>query len=72
MTPELYIFIITMVLWAFVFIVCFFLLPRLRIKCREVEQLRKDKEELLRKNNTLLKENDELRHTLDDSLSDYK
>lgn len=65
MTPELCIFIVTMVLWAFVFIVCFCLLPRLRVKCREVEQLRKDKEELL-------KENDELRHTLDDILSDYK
>lgn len=72
MTPELCIFIITMVLWTCVFIVCFFLLPRLRIKCREVEQLRKDKEELLRKNNALLKENDELRHTLDDILSEYK
>lgn len=72
MTPELCIFIITMVLLAFVFIVCFCLLPRLRIKCREVEQLRKDKEELLHKNNTLLKENDELRHTLDNILSDYK
>lgn len=72
MNHELCIFIITMVLWTCVFVVCFFLLPRLRVKCREVEQLRKDKEELLHKNNILLKENDELRHTLNDILSDYK
>ena len=72
MNHELCIFIITMVLWTCVFTVCFFLLPRLRVKCREVEQLRKDNEELLHKNNILLKENDELRHTLDDILSEYK
>ena len=61
MNHDLCIFIISMVLWTCVFIVCFFLLPRLRVKCREVEQLRKDNAELLHTISILRKENDELR-----------